>query len=113
MDLFSHSDFSINRHFQRSIRIDNEISKEFLEHFIFHDAGKKTLNQIANSFMNTNQSGFTLTGPYGTGKSSLALFLQALISDNSKIKKLAVNKSNFNSKSYFAKLFLSKKNGLF
>jgi len=35
MDLFSHSNFSINRHFQRSIRIDNETSKEFLEHFIF------------------------------------------------------------------------------
>ena len=51
MDLFSHSDFSINRHFQRSIRIDNEISKEFLEHFIFHDTGKKVFNQIANSLM--------------------------------------------------------------
>ena len=86
MDLFSHSDFSINRHFQRSIRIDNEISKEFLEHFIFHDTGKKVLNQIANSLMNTNQCGFTLTGPYGTGKSSLALFLQALINNNAKIK---------------------------
>jgi len=109
MDLFSHSGFSINRHFQRSIRIDNEISKEFLEHFIFHDTGKKTLNQIANSFINTNQSGFTLTGPYGTGKSSLALFLQALVNDNTKIKKLAINKSKFNSKGHFAKLFLSKK----
>ena len=108
MDLFSHSNFSINRHFQRSIRIDNETSKEFLEHFIFHDTGKKVLNQIANSFTNTNQSGFTLTGPYGTGKSSLALFLQALINDNDKIKKLAINKSKFNSKSHFAKLFLGK-----
>ena len=63
MDLFSHSNFSINRHFQRSIRIDNETSKEFLEHFIFHDTGKKVLNQIANSFINTNQSGFTLLAP--------------------------------------------------
>ena len=91
MDLFSHSDFSINRHFQRSIRIDNDITKEFLEHFILHDTGKKVLNQIANSFTNTNQCGFTLTGPYGTGKSSLALYLQALISNNAKIKKLALN----------------------
>ena len=47
MDFFSHSDFSINRHFQRSIRIDNDITKEFLEHFILHDTGKKVLNQIA------------------------------------------------------------------
>jgi len=96
MDLFSHSGFSINRHFQRSIRIDNDISKEFLEHFIFHDTGKKVLNQIANSFMNTNQSGFTLTGPYGTGKSSLALFLQALVNDNAKIKKTRFSTSIIN-----------------
>ena len=109
MDLFSHSDFSINRHFQRSIRIDNDITKEFLEHFILHDTGKKVLNQIANSLTTTNQCGFTLTGPYGTGKSSLALYLQALISDNTKIKKLALNKSKFSAKSSFAKVFLAGK----
>ena len=109
MDLFTHSDFSINRHFQRSIRIDNNISKEFLEYFILHDTGKKVLNQIANSLTTTNQCAFTLTGPYGTGKSSLALYLQALISDNNKIKKLALNKSKFSAKSSFAKVFLARK----
>ena len=108
MDLFSHSGFSINRHFQRSIRIDNDISKEFLEHFIFHDTGKNSFKSNCKLFYNTNQCGFTLTGPYGTGKSSLALFLQALINDNAKIKKLAINKSKFNSKSHFAKLLANK-----
>ena len=55
MNLFS---FSINQHFQRSIRIDNEISKEFLNHFILHDTGKKVLNQISGSLLNSNQSAF-------------------------------------------------------
>ena len=37
-------------------RIDNKISKEFLDNFVFHDTSKKVLNQIANSVANTNQS---------------------------------------------------------
>ena len=74
-DLFS--SVNINTSFQRSARIDNKISKEFLDNFVFHDTSKKVLNQISSSLLNSNQSGFTLTGPYGTGKSSLALFLKA------------------------------------
>ena len=101
MDQLSFSNISINSSFQRSARIDNKISKEFLEHFIFHDTSKKVLNQIASSLINSNQSGFTLTGPYGTGKSSLALFLKALISKDTAIKKQAEKISEFNSKHLF------------
>ena len=109
MDLFTHSGISLNTSFQRSTRIDNEISKSFLENFIFHDTGKKVLNQIANSITNTNQSAFSLTGPYGTGKSSLGLFLNALISKDSKIKKQAEKISNYNSKHIFSKVFIKQK----
>ena len=105
MDLFTHSGLSINSSFQRSTRIDNEISKAFLDHFIFHDTSRKVLDQIANSVRNSNQSAFTLTGPYGTGKSSLALYLKALISNNSKIKAQAEKISNYNSKHSFSKVF--------
>ena len=84
MDLFTQSGININSSFQRSTRIDNKISKEFLNHYIFHDTSRKVLDQIANSINNTIQSAFTLTGPYGTGKSSLALFLKALISKDNK-----------------------------
>ena len=59
MDLFTHSGISLNTSFQRSTRIDNKISKIFLDNFIFHDTGKKVLNQIANSIINTNQSAFS------------------------------------------------------
>ncbi len=51
----------------------------------------------------------TLTGPYGTGKSSLGLFLQALISKDIKIKKIAEKISNYNSKHTFSKVFLKNK----
>jgi len=109
MDQLSFSNVSINSSFQRSARIDNKISKEFLEHFIFHDTSKKVLNQIASSLINSNQSGFTLTGAYGTGKSSLALFLKALISKDPAIKKQAEKISEFNSKHLFSRVFLNKK----
>ena len=87
MDLFNYKNQNIKNHFQRSTRIDNDLTKDFLDHFIFHSTGKKVLNQITSSINNSNQCAFTLTGPYGTGKSSLALFLQALLSNDGKIKK--------------------------
>jgi ABC-type iron transport system FetAB ATPase subunit len=106
-DLFS--SVNINSSFQRSARIDNKISSEFLDHFVFHDTSKKVLNQISSSLLNSNQSGFTLTGPYGTGKSSLALFLKALISKESAIKKQAESIAKFNNKHLFSRVFLNKK----
>ena len=106
-DLFS--SVNINTSFQRSARIDNKISKDFLDNFVFHDTSKKVLNQISSSLLNSNQSGFTLTGPYGTGKSSLALFLKALIAKDSSIKKQAEKIANFNNKHLFSRVFLNKK----
>ena len=106
-DLFSIA--NINSSFQRSARIDNKISKEFLDNFVFHDTSKKVLNQISSSLINSNQSGFTLTGPYGTGKSSLALFLKAIISKENSIKKQAEKIANFNNKNLFSRFFLNKK----
>ena len=109
MDLFNYQNQNIKNHFQRSTRIDNDLTKDFLDHFIFHSTGKKVLNQITSSINNSNQCAFTLTGPYGTGKSSLALFLQALLSSDSKIKKQAIQIANFSKTSGFTKLFLKKK----
>ena len=106
-DLFS--SININTSFQRSARIDNKISKDFLENFVFHDTSKKVLNQISSSLLNSNQSGFTLTGPYGTGKSSLALFLKALVAKDKSIKTQAEQIANFNNKHLFSRVFLNKK----
>ena len=45
MDLFTYNNININSSFQRSTRIDNKITKEFLNHYIFHDTSKKVLDQ--------------------------------------------------------------------
>ena len=109
MDLFSFSGININTSFQRSTRIDNDTTSEFLNNYIFHDTSKKVLDQIANSVLNTNQSAFTLTGPYGTGKSSLALFLKGLVSKDEEVKKLAEKISKYNNRHTFHKVFISQK----
>ena len=109
MDLLTFSGININSSFQRSTRIDNETSSDFLKSYIFHETSKKVLDQIANSITNTNQSAFTLTGPYGTGKSSLGLFLKGLISKNDNIRKQAEKISNYNNRHTFHKMFISKK----
>ena len=46
MDLFNYQNQNIKNHFQRSTRIDNDLTKDFLDHFIFHSTGKKFLIKL-------------------------------------------------------------------
>ena len=74
----------INYRYQRSARIDHDNSIENIQSFIIHETAKNTLCRILEN--NQNQNTFTITGPYGGGKSSLALFLSALFDQNDKIQ---------------------------
>ena len=46
MDLFNYQNQNIKNHFQRSTRIDNDLTKDFLDHFIFHSQEKKFLIKL-------------------------------------------------------------------
>ena len=108
MELFDLSnEFEINSSFQRSARIDNAFSESFIKNYIFHETSRTALNRIANSFKKSNQCSFTLTGPYGSGKSSLLLFLSSLLSRDSSINKLAKSKIGVISKQVYADIFLN------
>ena len=110
MELFDlNQDIEINSAFQRSARLDGNINEGFVENYIFHNTSRTILNRIASSYEKSNQGSFTLTGPYGTGKSSLALFLHALIHSGTKIKNLAEKKAKPQKKDSFRKLFLEEK----
>ena len=85
-DLFS--TVNINSSFQRSARIDNKISKEFLDNFVFHDTSKKVLNQISSSMLNLINLVSLLQVPMGQAK-VVWLTLKALISKENSIKKQA------------------------
>lgn len=69
-----------------STRLDSDISKEFFERVIFHGTAYNSLKTIIDSFYENTQSAFTLTGGYGTGKSTLAAILSGLLNSNNEIR---------------------------
>ena len=70
----------VNRRFQRSIRVDTDIDKpSALEGFVCPSSTAQALLSMARQVSETGQGAFTWTGPYGSGKSSLAVALAALL----------------------------------
>ena len=81
---------SVLPHYQRSIRFDSDIGKEdVLKSYVMTASGVTTLSELAQFLVNGQQAAFTWTGPYGTGKSALAVYLAALADRDSKIRKVA------------------------
>lgn len=81
---------SIARRFQRSIKIDTDInSAEALDGFICPKSSAEVLEQLARHIKEVKQGAFTWTGPYGSGKSSLALILSALLCGNKRLSDIA------------------------
>ncbi|WP_431065459.1 ATP-binding protein [Methylotuvimicrobium sp.] len=82
----------VARRFQKSIRIDTDLGeKSALEGFICPQSSADTLLSMARHISETGQGAFTWTGPYGSGKSSLAIALSALLGGNTEFKNEAAN----------------------
>lgn len=77
------SDFvSISRLYQRSIRIDVDLGRtDALDGYICHATARSALESMATQLAQSNQRAFTLTGPFGGGKSSLAVALASSLSE--------------------------------
>ena len=72
--------YKVRARFQRSTRIDDDSGDaSALEGFVLHTTGRQILNQVFEQLHGSQQRAFTWTGPYGSGKSSLALFLASLL----------------------------------
>lgn len=66
----------ISRQYQRSIRIDADIGRpDALDGYIFHSTAAAVIEGMCRQIADTNQRSFTWTGPFGGGKSSLAVAL--------------------------------------
>jgi hypothetical protein len=74
---------SISRHYQRSIRIDIDLGRhDALDGYICHGTAATVLDSMSKQLQESNQRAFTWTGPFGGGKSSLAVaFASALSTD--------------------------------
>ena len=81
---------SVARRFRRSIRIDSDFGDAAsLEGFVCPQSSADILLTMARHVSETGQGAYTWTGPYGSGKSSLAVALSALLNGNARLQREA------------------------
>lgn len=81
---------AISRQFLRSIRIDLDWGNEAaLRGYVCQTTARHVVESMCQQFVATHQAAFTWTGPYGGGKSSLALAFASLLGGDSKLRALA------------------------
>ena len=77
----------VARRYQRAINIDSDMSDpSALEGFICPRSSAEVLETMADHVHATGQGAFTWTGPYGTGKSSLAVVLGAALNGTKRLR---------------------------
>lgn len=64
--------------FRRSTRLERDCTSEALEGYIPTPRGLELLAQLLDSLGSSDYKAFSITGPYGSGKSSFAVFLSAI-----------------------------------
>ena len=70
----------ISRHYQRSIRVDADLGRlDALAGYICPSTATVILESMARQLAETNQRSFTWTGPFGGGKSLLAVALASAL----------------------------------
>ena len=80
----------VGRAFRRAVRIDADMGDpESLRGFICPPSSASALRSMARHISETGQAAFTWTGPYGAGKSSLAVALASAVSGDSGDRKRA------------------------
>ncbi len=80
---------SVERRFQRSIRLDTDIGQsDALLGYVAHETSKITLATTLK-LLAARQGAFTWTGPYGGGKSSLALMFASCLHSDKDVRKRA------------------------
>ena len=103
----------IARHYQRSIRIDADLGRlDALTGYICHSTATSILENMARQVTETNQRCFTWTGPFGGGKSSLALALASALHPDRNLRTHARNALNLGSMPAFDKAFPNRKGWL-
>ena len=87
------SSITIAHQFQKSANVSADFgTSEVIKGFVLNGSGQACLETMSRFLTNTKQRAFTWTGPYGTGKSSLALFLATLLGGKIEDRKLCRKK---------------------
>ncbi|MDN2483442.1 hypothetical protein [Vibrio agarivorans] len=86
--------YSIATRQQRSTRIDSDLSHDFFQGLVYHGTAQSALETLFRQYKQTGQSAYTLTGPYGSGKSTIALLLTGLLHHDSNMRGAAIDVIN-------------------
>jgi hypothetical protein len=80
----------VNRQFQRSIQLDADLPRaDALAGYICQPSARNALSVVARHVVGSQQRAFTWTGPYGGGKSTLALALAQLAGGSPTVRQRA------------------------
>src|SRR6478672_2791881 len=80
----------VSRHYQRSIRIDIDLGRpDALDGYICHGTATAVLSSMTKQLLESNQRAFTWTGPFGGGKSSLAVALASALGSDQNLRSKA------------------------
>ena len=97
---------TISRQYQRSIRIDADIGRaDALSGYICHSTAAAVVDGMCKQLTGTNQRCFTWTGPFGGGKSSLAVALASALHPEKSLRAKARQALRLDSKPAFDKAF--------
>lgn len=103
----------ISRQYQRSIRVDADIGRaDALSGYICHATATTVVDGMCNQLANTNQRCFTWTGPFGGGKSSLAVAIASALHPDKVLRAKARQALHLESKPAFDKAFPVQKGWL-
>lgn len=103
---------AISRQFLRSVRVDTDFGREdALAGYICQGTARSLLESMARQISETRQRAFTWTGPYGGGKSSLALMLCSLVGPSAKLRTKARQLLDLPDSSYVNRAFESRGEG--
>lgn len=101
---------TVNRQFLRSVRLDADLGRaDAMQGYILQPSARALLDTTAKHLLNTQQRAFTWTGPYGGGKSSLALALASLVNGDENVRKAARSALELKSGDGLLKFFGAKK----
>lgn len=82
---------TVMRRFRRSIRIDTDIDSEGADGFICTHTSAQALKTTFDHVSEVGHGAFTWTGPYGCGKSSLAVILASVLGPEGEARKKALS----------------------
>lgn len=98
---------SVAQSFQRAMRLDRDIdadAKKVIADYVPQGTGIRVLEVMGSHIKGSTQRAFTWTGPYGSGKSSLALLLCSLVKGG-ETRSAALERLNLSEDNLIARTF--------